>query len=268
MAEDAEPSLSEILAPTGEKTAPPAAKEPNRDESGKFAATEKAAEPAKAVEPAKVDPEPAKAADAPKAVEKPPAGTVAALIDERRKRQEAEARLRELESKAPAKAPSVFEDEDKAITHRVGAETRPLREALFNQSVKIARLTYKEGFESAQEAFAQAAEKDERLITALRNSEDPGEFIYTTGLQLRELGEVGGDFVKYREKLTGDLKTQLSERDARIKALETELAAAKEAQLSAVPKSLNTRSSSPKSGEIEDDEPIEAIARFNNRKSG
>lgn len=257
MAEENE-SLSEILKPsTGETPAPPAETKVSRDEAGKFKAHE--IEKPEAEKPAevKVDPK----------VEKPKVD-VSALIDERRKRQAAEEELKQLRSKQPEKPPSVFEDEDKALTHRVTEGTRQLRESLFNQSVKIARLQYREAFEEAQNAFAQAAEKDDRLIEMLRRSEDPGEFIYTTGTQLKELGEVGGDFVKYREKLTGDLKGQVTERDARIKALEEQVAALSKAELSSVPKSLNTRSAAPKGAELEPEEDIASIARFNQRKSG
>lgn len=264
MAEEQEESLKEILKPsTGEKTAPPAETKA-RDESGKFTKPqEKPAEPPASVEPA-VEVKPTE-----KPVDKPKID-VSALIDERRKRQAAEEELKKLRSQTPEKAPSVFEDEGKAISHHLDAGTRPLRESLFNQSVKIARLLYKDSFEEAQTAFVEASQKDERLIEALRRSDDPGEFIYTTGIQLKELGEVGGDFVKYREKLTGDAKAQIAERDARIKTLEEQLAQASKTQteLAAVPRSLNTRSAAPKGAELEPEEDIASIARFNQRKNG
>ena len=263
---DEHESLSDILSsaePKGETAAPPAATEQARDDAGKFAKVE---------EPSKAEGEPAKAVD-PKPEDKPaekPRIDVAALIDERRRRQAAEARVKELEGQKPEKAPSVFEDEDKAIGHRVDSGTRSLRESLFNQSVKIAQLVHKEDYEEVSKAFLEASDKDERLIEALRRAEDPGEFIYTTGLQLKEMGDVGGDFVKYRAKLTGDLRAQLTERDAKIATLEKQIAdlAAAQAELSTLPKSLNTRSAAPKAGEVEPDEDISQIARFNQRKTG
>jgi hypothetical protein len=267
---DEDESLSDILSsaePKGETAAPPAATEQASDNAGKFAKVE---EPAK--DSPKAEGEPAKAVD-PRPEDKPaekPRIDVAALIDERRRRQAAEARVKELEGQKPEKAPSVFEDEDKAIGHRVDSGTRSLRESLFNQSVKIAQLVHKEDYEEVSKAFLDASDKDERLIEALRRAEDPGEFIYTTGLQLKEMGDVGGDFVKYREKLTGDLRTQLTERDAKIATLEKQIAdlAAAQAELSTLPKSLNTRSAAPKAGEVEPDEDISSIARFNQRKTG
>lgn len=214
-----------------------------RDDQGRFKAEEKPAE---------------------KPAEKPRAD-VAAIMDERRKRQDLERRLKEYEGTKTAAKPSVFDDEDKAISSRVDEGTRGLRETLYNQSVKIARLTYKDTFAEAHAAFAQAAEQDERLIEALRAADDPGEYIYTVGLQIRELADVGGDFVKYREKVTGSLQSQLTERDTRIKAMEAEIAALKQAQsdLETVPRSLNSTSSgaAPKAGEG-DPEDIKDIARF------
>lgn len=253
------PSETGVVEKT--ETAPPAAgsetkadeKAPARGADGKFA---------------KVEPE----GEEPKADAKEPArprGEVAALLDERRKRQAAEARLRELEGKQPAQPkPSVFDDEDKAISTRVDDGTRGLREQLYQQSVKIARLTYKEAFGDAETAFAEAAEHDDRLIAGLRASADPGDYIYTVGLQIKELADVGGDFMKYREKITADSRAQITERDTRIKSLEAQIAdlTQKMTDLEHIPRSLNSRPSgaAPQAGSA-DPEDIKTIARFGNQ---
>lgn len=264
----ADPVTDVKTAPKGE-AAPSAATEdktPARDDSGKFAKTDTKTEP-KADEKV-VDKAPDKAAEkTPDKPAKEPRADVAAIIDERRKRQAAEQRVRELETKTPEKKASVFEDEDRAINQRVEEASRPLRESLYKQSVKIARLTYKDAYGEAEQAFIEAAEKDERLITALRNADDPGEYIYSTGIQIRELSDVGGDFLKYREKITSGLTYELTKRDGRINALEAELATMKKTQsdLDALPKSLNNRATgvtpTPQAGEG-DDESIKSIVRF------
>lgn len=249
---DVKPAEKAEAAPSAAKEEAPVEKGQPRDEGGKFAKAETEKPEEKPLE---------------KPVEKPRAD-VAAIMDERRKRQALEAELKQLREQQPAKKPSVFENEDEAFTSRVSEGTRELREQLYTQSVEIAQLKYKGAFAEAQNAFAEAAEADPRLYEGLRAARNPGEYIYSVGLQIRELADVGGDFVKYREKLTGSMQTQLSEKDARIKALETELDAMKKAQadLDAVPRSLNSASSGAAAkGEQADDEPIEKLVRFGNK---
>jgi hypothetical protein len=230
-----------------EKPAEVIEKQP-RAEDGKFAS-------------AKVEEKPVE-----KSVEKPRAD-VAAIIDERRKRQDAERRLAEALQSKPAEKTSVFTDEDKAISERVSEGTRPLRDLLFKQSVKLARITYKDGYAEAEQAFADAAEKDERLFEGLRNSDDPGEYIYSVGLQIKELADVGGDFAKYREKVTAVTRGELDALKAQFDVLkaENEALKASQSELDSVPRSLNTASSSPSPKASEtDDEPISKIVRFGN----
>jgi hypothetical protein len=220
-------------------------KERARDESGKFSKAE-----------AKVE-----------AKEEKTRPDVAAIIDERRKRQAAEARIRELEGKQ-GQRPSVLEDEDKAFSHRIDEGTRGLREQNFNMSVKLARIQHGDNFEEARAAFEQAAMQDDRLIEALRASADPGDYIYTVGLQIKELADVGGDFVKYREKVTADSTKQIAERDARIKALEVELEATKKAKadLESLPTSLNSKGSQTSSKDVGDEESLQTLVRFGNKQ--
>lgn len=229
------------------------------------------AEPVKA-EPAKAEAEPAKEAVKPavepvKEPEKPRAD-VAAIMDERRKRQALEAKVRELESKPEVK-PSVFDDEDKAISSRVAEGTRGLREMLYKQSVKTARILYKEAYSDAESAFMEAAEADPRLYEGLRSCDDPGEYIYSVGLQIRELADVGGDFIKYREKVTAQGKAELDALKAQFDALKAENEALKTAQkdLEAIPRSLNTTSLTPAKGQEEDDEEPQSFVRFGNKRS-
>jgi hypothetical protein len=258
---------AETPAPTGEPADKPAAAAPPaatseppvekteektervRDESGKFTkAEEKPAE---------------------KPAEKP-RPDVAAIIDERRKRQEAEKRYADLlaQSQKPGEKPSVFDNEDAAISSRVDEGTRGIRETLYKLSVKAARGIYKD-FGEAEAAFSEAMEKDPRLIIGLQQSDDPGEFIYTMGIHVRELADVGGDLMKYREKVTSASQSKIDELAQQITALKAENDALKKAQadLESVPRSLNNTSSgsAPKAGD-EDPEDIRSIARFGNQR--
>ncbi len=220
-----------------------------RDESGKFTKAKEAEEPAKAEKP------------------RP---DVAAIIDERRKRQEAEKRYADLlaQTQKPAEKPSVFENEDAAIASRVDENTRDIRETLYHLSVKAARSAYKD-FGEAEQAFLEAMEKDDRLLHGLRASKDPGEYIYTMGIHVRELADVGGDLMKYRDKVTSASQSKIDEQAKQIAALTAEVETLKKAQteLDSVPRSLNNTSSgpAPRAGEGDDDD-LKTIARFNQRR--
>jgi uncharacterized coiled-coil protein SlyX len=234
-------------APVKEPEATPV---PARDESGKFAKTEVAQEAAKA-EPEKL----------------PVTRDVAGIIDERRKRQALEARLREIESKPEQQKVSVFEDEDKGIAQRVDSGVRPLRAQLFTQSMRLARIEHKD-FGEAESAFMDAAEADPRLYEQLRAAEDPGDYIYSIGSHIKELGPYGGNLIKRDEAKFADLRTQITERDTKLAAMQAQLDALTKAQadLDAVPRSLN-KSPSATSGRTqvaEDDEPLSKIVRFGN----
>lgn len=191
---------------------------------------------------------------------------VAAIIDERRKRQAAEERLKQLETQAPKT--DVFSDPDKAIAERVDAAIRPLTERFFQMSLKAAKAAHSD-YEEVVTAFNEAAESDPRLIESLRNASDPGEYAYSVGLQIRELADVDGDIVKYRDKVAGEYKGKLSDAEKLIAALKAENATLKgqKAELDEVPDSLNSVSSgpSPKSSEV-DDEPLNKLTRFGNQK--
>lgn len=208
-----------------------------------------------------------------KPAEKPaekPRVDVAAIIDERRKRQEAEKRYTDLlaQQTKPVEKPSVFENEDAAINARVTEGNQPLREAIYKLSVKTARAIYKD-FGEAETAFLEAMEKDERLLNGLRASDDPGEFIYSMGVHVRELSDVGGDIVKYRDKVTAASQVKLDEQAKQIEALTAQLAGLTKTQteLDSVPRSLNSSASgaSPKAGE--GDEDIKNIVRFGKPKT-
>lgn len=226
------------------------AKAQPRDESGKFKAAEKEATAATAAEPAK----PAGK----------PTGQLAALMAEREKRQQLERELADLKAGKTTGKPSVLEDEEGAFNARIDDGTRSLREQNFNLSMKVARLEYGEAFKDAEEAFTQAAMNDERLMTALRAQSDPGEYIYTVGLQIKELADVGGDFVKYREKITGSARAELAAKDERIKALEAELASTRQTQSARdeVPESLNRLPSGAVPARDGDATDINKIVRF------
>jgi hypothetical protein len=217
--------------------------ETKRDESGRFTKAEKPEE------------------------KQEPNGLKVAIKQARERARIAEARLAEIAAKeTPAQKVSIFENEDEGIAQRIAESTKPFREANFNMSVKLARLTYKEGYEAAEAAFFDFAEQDQRLYQQLRTAADPGEFIFTVGTQMAELAPVGGDFLKYREKVTGELKGELSKRDEQLKAQSEQIEAMKKqlAALESIPRSLNKGNDSAPRSTAEADDDIKSLVRFGN----
>lgn len=272
-----EESLSDILrnpeppvvTPTDVKPAEPAEAAPSaaepetaeakasraRDESGKFTKADPKAEPAK--EPVK---------------ETTPAD-VPAILAERRKRQAVEQELAALRAQSqtkPTPPPSVFENEDAAIRARVDEAVRPLKERFFNQSIRAAQATYKGDFDAAYQSFSEASEKDPRMIAALQESDDPGEYIYMHGMFHKELAGVNGNLIEYRKQVVGDMEGKLTAKDTQISALQAEIDALKKAQidLEGIPRSLNNASSgaAPKAGSDDDDD-LKGIVKFGRSKT-
>jgi hypothetical protein len=117
-------------------------------------------------------------------------------------------------------------------------------------SVKAARAG-REDYDEVVEAFMQASDADPTLAAAFRNADDPGEYAYTVGKQFKELGDVGGDITKYREKVDAQWKGKVGELEQRLTALEAENKALKESQekRAKVPQSLNSEPSAASSAE-------------------
>jgi hypothetical protein len=177
---------------------------------------------------------------------------LSALLAERAKRKVPEATVAKTD---------VFENPDKAIEERIHEATAPIRAQYFNLSMRAAQRSYKD-FEDAAKAFADASEKDERLVEQLRSHDDPGEFIYSVGMQVKELSEVGGDFGKYREKIRSEASAELGTLQARIQALEAENATLKSSRdkVAKIPQSLNAEPSGVSRGaEFAGPTPIRSI---------
>lgn len=185
-------------------------------------------------------------------------GRTQALREERRKRQELEAKLAQFEAQKPKT--DFFENPTQAFKENISAELAPLQERFFKLSLKSARAINPD-FDEVSESFAQAAESDPRLHEALRAADDPGEFIYTVGKQIRELSDVGGDITKYRTKIEGEWKGKYGELETRLRALEAENAALKASREKAalIPQSTNAEASAPNGAGYAGPTPLKAL---------
>jgi flagellar motor switch/type III secretory pathway protein FliN len=257
-------SLSSILGETpfstGEPVAPapdpaPPAVEQNvetpvaettsqtRDESGRFAKVEEPKVEAK--------PELTKA-------------DVAAIIDERRKRQELQRELEQLRQQQPQKPKTdLFENPDAAIAERLQERLSPLENTIFKLQVELAKSKMPD-FDDAAKAFFTHAQNDQVLMHQADTAPDQFAFIYREGKRLQELGDVGGDIVKYKEKVTAEARAEIVKRDEQIKNLSAQIEALSKAQaeLAAVPRSLNQLGTSVPKTTDADPEDINQLVRF------
>lgn len=153
-----------------------------------------------AVEAAEATPPVAEKAPESKPEEKPSPGHVPfqALADERRKRQELESRLAELEkAKAPEAKPNLFEDPDnweKALNERVERSVAAVRQEFeqrtlyqFEQAAKARH----PDFEDVAKFFAETARVTPGLVDEARSAPDPAEFVYQAGKNLKLYREAG-----------------------------------------------------------------------------
>ncbi len=167
-----------------------------------------------------------------------------ALHAERQRRQAIEAELAKMREAKPL--PSVLDDEDGAFKARIAQATQPLHERLFKLSVKSARnVTGREDYDDVLGTFLESADKDPRLMEAFRAADDPGEYAYSVGKQIKELSDVGGDIIAYGKKKQSEGAAEAEALKTQIKAMQAEietLKASKDKQ-SKVPQSLNSEAS-------------------------
>lgn len=272
-------SLSEVLSGspfTNPSPAPEKATDVKPVEKTEVAATSAAKEPE-----VKAEPEAAKSAEvtrddkgrftkAEANAEKPePTAPIAALQDERRKRQELEAKYREAVAKLEEAKPKTdfFADPEKAFAERAEAAMTPIQEKYFRLSMKVAAQLHGD-FNDAAEAFSKAIDSDPRLMAEWRNSDDPGEYAYRVGMQLRELADVGGDLRAYRSKIEAGVNTKLEDAMKQIASLQSELAALKKGkeEVSQVSESLNSKPSRATGLADTDPDDITQLVRFGNHK--
>jgi hypothetical protein len=201
-------------------TAEPVAEEPkgpSRDEKGRFAPKETG------VEPAQQDPVPPT-----EPVNQLPPHEYAALKDERRKRQEAEARAAAIEAhyaqlarqqqvQAPQQPAVDFWDDPQAF---MDSRMAQLGETMLQQweqrqqaqrldaSEQAARAKYPD-YDEAFVAFEQAVQANPRLAFELAQQSDPGEFAYSKGkaaLAIQSVGSLDALKAQIRAELEAEAK--------------------------------------------------------------
>jgi hypothetical protein len=155
------------------------------------------------------------------------------LEEERRKRQELERKLAEIEKKTPQekKEEKTFWDDPeghfKSFEQRMAQRETAIA---LNVSEKIARSKYTDFDEKVGE-FAESLKNTPGLHAQWLSSPDPAEFAYRHGQRVKEMREVG-DLDKYREKIEKETRAKL---EAEFRAKQEEF----EKQKSSLPPSLS-----------------------------
>ena len=139
----------------------------------------------------------------------------AAVIAERRKRQELEKRLAEIEAaqrEAP-KRPDVFDDQDGAFNH----VQQQLQSEMVNMRLEFAQEMMRDAhpdYDELEAEFIEMARENPVLQAELRNSRNPARYAYETARKARAAQELQ-NIDAYKEKLKAELRAEL---EAEIKA--------------------------------------------------
>lgn len=253
-------SISSILsnsAPsTGETTTPPVVEQVAETQPVEAKPVEATTEP---VVTDKARDEAGRFTKAPEKTEEVDGRTVA-LREERRKRQELQAELAKYQEQKPKT--DFFENPEKAFSENV----EPLQRELLNLKVELETVRNPE-FKDLMMTVLEKAAEDPLLKHQIDTAPDPIKLIARLGKQFKELPD--GDLEKYRERVTGELKGELSKRDQQIAALTAQVEALSKAQkeLESIPRSLNKgNESAPRTIAETDDDSITSIVRFGNKR--
>lgn len=161
----------------------------------------------------------------------PPAGKSdelvpkAAVLDERRKRQELERKISQLEAQQnpataapePKARPDVFENQDAAFAH---IEER-FEQRLLSQRIETSREDMQErhaDYDEKELMFVELAQADPSLVAKMQAAARPAKFVYdhvVKHLQMQEMQDPDAYKAKLKEELRAELLAELeSERSA------------------------------------------------------
>lgn len=139
--------------------------------------------------------------------------TKAAVLDERRKRQELERKLAEYEKKAEEKPerPDLFADPDGALGHIEKSLRDEMRESLSNTRLEISQelmRTVHEDYDELESEFVEMAKDNPVLLKELNESSNPARFAYQTATKAREVAELK-DVDKIRAKIEAEIRAEV-----------------------------------------------------------
>ena len=140
---------------------------------------------------------------------------LAAMLDERDKRQELQKRLEALEAERESQQKEkvdFWENPEAAVDAKVSEKVSALEQQFTNGYLSLSMQysrSFHDDFDTAKDAFAEAATQNPALADMALKSEMPGEYIYNTGKQFMELDSVGGDVNALRERIRNEERAKL-----------------------------------------------------------
>lgn len=158
-------------------------------------------------------------------VQPPPGFTpTAALVEERRKRQELEARLKQFEQ-PPKPVPNKDEDLPGYVDHRLNEVSQDAHNRFLNAVEASARNRYSD-YDDKRAFFLEAAQSNPHLLVMCNQAADPAEFVYRESIKMQRLQPYNGDLAKFEADLRTSIEKELREKIAKE-------------QTPVIPKSLN-----------------------------
>lgn len=152
-----------------------------------------------------------------------------AMMEERRKRQELENRLKSLESAKPAEAPKSFWDDPEAALKRTQEEVqRVAMNTRLATAEAIARSRYND-FDDKIAVFSELVQSTPGLQAQCLAAPDPAEFAYKTAknhLEIKEFGSIDAYKEDLRVKMEAKIRAEI---EASLKAKQEELEKARAA---------------------------------------
>lgn len=156
--------------------------------------------------------------------------TKKAVLDERRKRQELEQRLKDLESKKePEQAPDWWADPEKAAQH----QSQQIEARLYQQKVELSQdfmRSQHEDYDDMEARFMEMAQENPTLRTELQKSANPARFAYETARKAAEYDAMK-DVDSYKAKLEADVRKDVEAKLRKEIEAEQEKKAKKEAAI-------------------------------------
>lgn len=156
--------------------------------------------------------------------------TKKAVLDERRKRQELEQRLKDLESKKePEPAPDWWADPEKAAQH----QSQQIEARLYQQKVEIGQdlmRSQHDDYDDMEARFMEMAQENPALRTELQKSANPARFAYETAKKAAEYDAIK-DVDSYRAKLEAEVRKDVEAKLRKELEAEQEKKAKKEAAI-------------------------------------
>jgi len=165
------------------------------------------AEPAE--QPAEQPKEPTTGSETTKAEEQPKEEwTKKAVLDERRKRQEMERRIAELQK--PAERPDLFADPDGALSHLESRFQQQMFASKVEMSQELMRSMH-EDYDELETEFHELAKDNPVLLKQLSEAQNPARFAYETAMKARTVATIN-DADKLRAQVEAKYKSELEEK--------------------------------------------------------